>query len=1170
MNESLDLLHVADANQARASDPEACAWVSANAGTGKTAVLVKRALRLLLAEAQPEGILCLTYTKTTAAEMQNRLLAELAKWATAPKPDLREALTALLQRGPKARELRLARRLFARALEARGGLKIHTIHGFCERLLQRFPLEAQVTPHFSVLDEREAANLRRAAFDRVVAQATEEKDGSLSKPLTRIVTATGEDYFRQAVDAVLAKRAQLAALVALHEGERDWVEAECAALKRRFGVNRDETEAHLVAELAAVLSDAEIDTVVAAYERHADGLTSDDRRLLDQMRTARRYQGEARVAALAAAFLTEGKPRQRVCGVAFQRADAALCARLEAARDRFAALNEQLAHLICAEASGALLALADAIIGEYEHAKRAEAALDYDDLILKTWNLLSLPAAAAWVLFKIDGGVEHILVDEAQDTNPLQWSVIERLAEEFFASQGASDRRRTLFAVGDEKQSIYSFQGADPSRFAAMGRSFARKAQAAGLPWHHVPLTLSFRSTAPILAAVDEVFARPPAAQGLVFDDGTGAPAILRHYVYRQGQAGLVEIWDSVTQTKADGAAAFEPWEEAETGARSVEEVCGRIARLVDDWLKRKEMLVSQGRPVRPGDILILVRRREPFTAPMIRALKRLRIPVAGADRMRLKDQIAVEDLITLAQVLLLPEDDFSLACLLKSPLFGLDDQALFDLGYGRQGSLFGALNEKAGEPRFAEAARQLSEWLSRHGTLPPFEFFSEVLSADDQLMRKRMLTRLGPEAAEAIDEFMERALAYDREAAPSLQGFIQKVANENIEIVRDMEQARDEVRIMTVHGAKGLEAPIVFLPDTCMTPRPQGPCLYGLPRRGAAPDEAGHLVWAPGGAKLDALKDAKEEVRRAELEEYHRLLYVAMTRARDRLYVCGFAGQQHDDGSWYELVREGLKGLVAEVKRGDEKPAQRMECAQTAETPAQSFGPDRHEAPPLPDWAKTAVASERAPAPLTPSRLGEPQRGGEAFEQPPLSPLTQAEGARFSRGRLVHALMQYLPEVPAEAREAHARAFVEAMGHDLPEEMRAEIVAETLAILRESSFAPLFGPGSLAEVPIAARIGDGEGAREITGQIDRLVVLDDALLVLDYKTNRPPPQTAAEVAPAYIAQLAAYRLALAALFSGRALQAALLWTDGPKLMEIPSTLLDAAEHRLWQHCNEP
>jgi ATP-dependent helicase/nuclease subunit A len=513
-----------------------------------------------------------------------------------------------------------------------------------------------------------------------------------------------------------------------------------------------------------------------------------------------------------------------------------------------------------------------------------------------------------------------------------------------------------------------------------------------------------------------------------------------------------------------------------------------------------------------------------------------------------------------------MPEDDLALAVVLKSPLFGFDDDALFELAHARPGSLWSALQAKAeGDSRFAEAAKQLSAWRSRVDFLPPYEFYSELLGADGQRLRKAMLSRLGPEAAEAIDEFLDLALDYDGEAAPSLQGFINQIRAGDVEIKRDMEQGRDEVRIMTVHGAKGLQAPIVFLPDTCMGPRAQNPRLFSLKRKGELAEHVGHLAWPPKGhSDIAGLSSAKLEANQADRQEYHRLLYVAMTRARDRLYVCGWQGVNRRDGkSWYDLVKTALDGRLTELDGPDGK-VRRIESKQEKSVKDSSSQKEQPAAAPLPAWALEAVPRERARPKLAPSRLALGAEAGiEALtpEQTSLGPLALSQDHRYARGRLVHALLQYLPEIAPEDQERAARAFVAARGAELSQALQDEILAETLAIVRESAFAPLFQPGSLAEVPIVAHI-DGY---DLEGQIDRLVEIEGALLILDYKTNRPPPGTIEEVAPAYIAQLAAYRKALGTLYPGRVLRAALLWTDGPRLMEIPSTSLDAAERRLLQ-----
>ena len=1148
-----------DENQARASDPDASAWVSANAGTGKTAVLVRRVLRLLLAGVEPERILCLTYTKNAAAEMENRLLKELANWATDSTEGLRKRIGALTGAASKPDLIDRARRLFARTLEAKGGLKIYTIHGFCERVLQRFPLEAGIAPNFGVLDGREATLLRSEAFDTIITRIAADSDSQPGEALATVLGRTAESQLRVMVDLALEERATLGHLQGLGA---DWAQAECRVLKRLLGVEHDREQV-LLETMASIVDNSSIDELLSVVT--ANATTTADQMLKFGLEAAKNAEGESRIAALRPIFCTaENKKRVKLCNKAMADAAPKLWEAFNAAQNEYCVADLKLEHIRAAESSVALLVLANEIHAEYERRKKTEAALDYEDLIVKTVSLLVKAGAAPWVLYKMDRGIDHILVDEAQDTNPEQWEIIKALAEEFFAGEGSSEVLRTLFAVGDEKQSIYSFQGAVPARFGEAGRAFKSKAEAVGVTFHTVPLTLSFRSTEPILQAVDAVFAQDTAAKGLTWLEPT-----ISHTAHRKQAAGLVELWEIEEEPDAPKVPAFEPWKDQDGSVRAVERLCQRIASTIKAWLNGAEggVLESERRPVKAGDILILVRRRDPFTTPMIRALKHAGVPVAGADRMLLMQQLVVQDLVALADFLLMPEDDLSLAVVLKSPLFGLDDDALFAIAPTRKDSLWAALKSSE-DPRFAEAKALLADWLSRTDLTPPYEFFAELLGAKAGLMRRRLLTRLGPEAAEAIEEFLGLALAYDREAAPSLQGFITELRAGDLEVKRDMEQDRNEVRIMTVHGAKGLQAPIVFLPDTCQLPKPPGARLYELERQGAPPGEIGHLIWPVAKREHDAIDAAKDAVRNAEMEEYHRLLYVAMTRPQDRLYICGWQGKTKlPDGCWYDLIKTGIAGLSnpaeglngTKVQRIEKRPAEPVESAEAAKREDAAID--------LPAWATTQAPVERSPFELRPSRLAVGQIEASAIEgeQVPLGPAALADNARFERGRLVHALLQHLPELGVENRERAARAFVAARGADLPDAVRSEIITETLAIANDPKFAPLFAEGSLAEVPVVAVLRREPEAVALSGQIDRLAVLGDELLILDYKTNRPPPSRPEDVAEAYKAQLAAYRFALRRLFPGKSVRAALLWTDGPKLMEIPSNMLDDAERRMLQ-----
>ncbi len=1162
--------------QASAADPANSAWVGANAGTGKTHVLTMRILRLLLDGVDPERILALTYTKAAAAEMSARVFARLAEWVTAPDASLKPKLTDLLDRAPSGDEMLRARRLFARAIETPGGLKVQTIHAFCERLLQRFPLEAGVPPGFAILDDLGRAALLREAVDATLSEATGARsDVPLRRALASVVGFAAEHNFDDVLAEALRQHEWISAAVRLDDDDGDRLREADKLYRLALGLGSGESLDATTAALADVLPKAEL---ARLRDLLASGSNSDIEGS-EKLAAALAAAGPAvRIEALGEFFLTgKGEPRKSLMTKRLTADHPDAAAQLSRAQQRFAELNDQRCKLQILDATLALVQLANAVMQRYGAAKARQAALDFDDLVGRAASLLRSSGAVEWVLYKLDGGLDHILVDEAQDTSPAQWQVIRALAEEFFSGDGASDRPRTLFAVGDEKQSIYSFQGAAPAMFAAAGEELAHRAGQASMRWQRIPLTLSFRSVAPLLAAVDRIFADPGRTPGL-----TAAREAVSHAAHRTGHAGLVEIWPL---EPFQAAKPSEPWSPlAEVGASpSLVRLAARIAGTIDGWIKNYEMLPSLGRPIRAGDILILVRKRAPFAPVMVSALKTRGIEVAGADRLLLTEQLAVQDLVALGHFLCLPEDDLSLASVLKSPLFGFDDDDLMKLAHGRKGSLWSELRARASEDtRFKDAAVNLQRWQVQSERTAPFEFYSRLL--DGEGGRARILARLGSEAADAIDEFLNLAIAHDDGGAPpSLEGFLAWLREGQREVKRDMEQGRNEVRVMTVHGAKGLEAPIVFLPDTCTTrsARPANGLLVldDAARPSTVPPP---FLWpVKGTSKVDAVQRAKARIADGETEERNRLLYVAMTRARDRLYVAGFEGKRAPpQDCWYNLIKAGLGDALKEVREPDGRVVLRLASEQTAKPElARSSAGALVGKGPLPGWATRKAPREPVLAmPLVPSRLAPLEMEADNVpatpprrlpaEPPILAPAVVTEDWRFLRGTLTHALLEHLPGLPQDSWRAAAEAFLASRATQLPAETRKDIAAETLAVLGDAALSSLFGPRSRAEVAIAAEVPHpvrpGTVLR-LTGKIDRLVQDGQSVMIVDYKTNRPPPASADGVAEAYLLQLAAYRLGVAQVFPGLRVRAAILWTHGPRIMEIAAQVLDEYEQKLWQ-----
>ncbi|MFP4539185.1 MAG: double-strand break repair helicase AddA, partial [Dichotomicrobium sp.] len=923
-----------------------------------------------------------------------------------------------------------------------------------------------------------------------------------------------------------------------------------ALIAEALGASADADPASVAGEQARVLGDTEIARIAVALDRgtvKTDGVRAEDLR-----RAANAGTDAERIEAFGKVFLTDkGKPREdsRFFTKAVERAAPEAAEELRAARDRFAALEQVRLAFETARASAALFTLCDAIIDRYESAKRGDGALDYDDLIDATVRLLT--HGSAWVLYRLDGGIDHLLIDEAQDNSRAQWRVAELLSEEFFSGAGAREAGRSIFAVGDEKQSIYGFQGAAPAHFTALGEVFRARAETGRQAWHDVPLTRSFRTVAPVLQAVDLVFGGETGLGAEI-----GASGDVQHEVHRTSEAGLVEIWPTEKPPERTDADPWAPLDEPRSGMEAPDRLAARIADRIKGWIDSGEMLASQGRPIRPGDILILVRKRLPFAAPMIEALKSRGIPVAGADRMRLTDQLAVMDLMALGDALLLPGDDLSLAAVLKSPVFGLSEDDLFTLAHDREGSLWEALELAADEaPRFAAAEAQLARWRDEASSLRPFAFYAACLDRDGA--RGRLVGELGPEAADAIDEFLNLALAYEETGPATLQGFLAWLRESGSEVRRDMEQGGDQVRVMTVHGAKGLEANIVILPDTCTMPKGSGGPIVAV-SRDAPGDFGACLVWSGSeAARLPAIDAVRRDARAAERAESYRLLYVAMTRARDRLYVTGFENRTargRDDGCWYDVVRDALEGTAEAITGENGVTVLRLEKRATGQAVEPETGSDRQAAITPPAWLETPAPPERAAEPMRPSGKDADAAivdGGTAGSSP--------EMAR-RRGEIIHLLLERLPEVePAERSDEAVRLAAAEAGRDdtapIDEAACRDIADTACAIVNAPEFAHIFAPGSRAEVPVAARFGAGEAgasAAVLSGRIDRLVVREDDVLVIDYKTDARVPATTGAIPPGYAAQLDAYCRALAAVFPGKTLRGFILWTSAPSLMEIP------------------
>jgi ATP-dependent helicase/nuclease subunit A len=1040
-----------------------------------------------------------------------------------------------------------ARELFACALETPGGLKVQTIHALCTRLLQQFPFEANVPARFAVLDDRDQNEMMERANLRVLLEASRDPDSAAGRALTSAMAGAADVTFKDAVREACLSRDHFMAWADTASS----VETATAQMALALGVDAGER----IEDLEREILDGpylprrrwpEIAGVLATGSKS-------DLKQADQLREATGVIGSAQVDEYLSVFLTDDRtPRASVLTKAFLRDNPAVARLFEAEIVRLGPLIERRRAIIIRDRTRALLQIATAAAENYRREKRERGLLDYDDLIDKTLTMLT-NVSAGWVHYKLDRGVDHVLIDEAQDTSPRQWDIVDHIISEFTSGAGAREGVvRTIFAVGDEKQSIFSFQGAAPREFDLRRRRLEQKFKNAGLKFDLVSFTYSFRSGAAILQSVDHVF-----RDESIFRSIHAENAHPVHETLADAGPSLIELWDLQLP---DGKQDIEGWRAPFDGlSQTSPEV--KLARRIQAEIKR---LVESGtmtgsagkrRRLRYGDMLVLVRRRGNAFDAVIQALKHAGVPVAGADRLKLTEHIAIIDLMNLADALLLPQDDLALAVALKSPVFGLTDDDLFKLAWQRKGSLRSALDDHDG--KFSEALARLQQCERRFASQTPFAFYAWLLGGDGG--RKRILRRLGHEANDALDEFLELALGYERKAPASLQGFMAWLRTADLEVKRDMEISRDEVRVMTVHGAKGLESSVVFMVDTTSSPSDtQRPKLIHLP----VGEGREVVVWAGRKADDAVCVAAARTAMLAETEdEYRRLLYVAMTRAADRLIVGGcLPGNMNSvrKQSWYDLIVKGLSGsgLHEESIETPDGPIKRYSRPEDfADAAGAATAPAASAAIELPAWLQTSVP-RGAPADnlLRPSGPAEDEAHRvRADEQ------VQMRSQALQRGTLVHRLLQSLPDLEDQRRHGAALNYLVRNADGWSEADRAALAERVLALIGDPRFAPVFAAGSRAEVSIVGRLErPARLPALVSGQIDRLVVTENEVLIVDYKTNHAPPKRPAEAPPAYLRQLALYRAVLGKLYPQLPVRAALLWTETPELMEISAPALDA------------
>lgn len=1137
-----DLQRQQEEQRLMALDPARSVWVSASAGSGKTTLLTQRVLRILLqhrmeGHAKLPNILCLTYTKAAAAEMQNRIHKQLADWAIFPEADLQARLEEEFAIKTNALVLKKARELFAAVLERQDALRIMTMHAFCQMVLNRFPHEAGLAPHFTLLEGQMEQDLQNQVLAKwrsglkdkpelmhafQILGATQSTSRSIDMLRDVFIhTAKWNTFFEmvstpQDYAAILQKKLGLSSILT----ERDYLHVHCAP------PHLDEQKIHFAVQRmqSGSAQDKSRAGIIAAW-------------LENQANRAERFMEYAHV------FLTkDGEIRDKIITKSLGEKYPELTDIMHAEAQRLVDVLQIYHKLIFYHQQSAYYLLARHLWEMAERTKRQRALLTYDDLIIATSQLLSRPDISPWILYKLDGGIDHILVDEAQDTSPSQWDIIFALLDEILSGTGArSDINRTLFVVGDEKQSIYSFQGASHSHYLKMKDILLQKFAALQKPMLDIERIQSFRSTHSVLSFVDAVFYNQDVRKGVSANP-------IRHFPYRQ-QRGLVELWPVIKTEKKPFPAPWHPPLERDDATHAYVKLAERIADTVHAWLSQGWLI--RGRPIKPDDIIILLQNRSHLLKPIIRALKERGVPVAGIDVMVLCEQPAVQDVLAICRFLLLPQDDLTLAEVLRGPLIRLTDEQLLSIAYGRDGTLWHALQKSGQEDAYINSiCNYLKTILGLADTVSSFALLCHIYSSPCPAHaisgKSALVHRLGIDAIDPLEQLLTAARLHDETHPISLQLFVRSVANDESALKREQSEARGEIRIMTTHGAKGLEAPIIFMPDLMRDPFRQG--------------RAVPLVWSEDGfafaaipvaKNIDLFQNAKTAHEEAKMQEHRRLLYVALTRAADVLICCSAVVNKEPAFSpWFTHITSAMQALEGQATQTPNATSQygdadTLTCPYLEGVPYPE--PSRKDAP---AWLSSKVAYDVAGKKIyNPSQL---MLQNEAY----LSPGTQGAVSSLLRGSVLHRLFQFLPLLPDAQREDAARRFISRYAAQ-DQTINFQDVCEVMAVLRHPVFADVFSPIARAEVPVIGRIN----GKTFSGQIDRMLVNDNEVLLVDFKTNRPPPSNLEQVDGGYLAQMACYTTLLGQIYPHKTIRAGLLWTHTLLLMELD----EAAQQRGMQ-----
>ncbi len=1125
----------------QAANPGINATVTASAGSGKTYMLVTRILRLLLEDAEPGSILALTFTRKAAAEMQQRLAERLYQLATV---DNEQLLTLLKELDLDSRYQQKARGLYEAHQYCDYPVRTLTFHSFCQDLLARFPLEADVPPNFDLLENAEL--LIQQAREALFNEATLHMQGALAEHLQSLMQFSGglfnltkilnnflhhrSDWWaytdniadKQITKAEFASQ-QLAQQLEVNTEALDTdslygdfftekIREEISSYAKLLALNPTRTNLQKADTLASCLAKEQFNphafTEIQACFIKKDGGVF----VLKDTPTLRRKLGDN-----SAEILLELHQHIAAC--------------ILDTLDHLKKINTfRLNHhwYFCGEK----------FIEHYQTLKFQQRLLDFTDLEWRSFKLLQDSENALWIQYKLDRQIQHLLIDEFQDTNPTQWQLILPLLEEMAAA--VSEKNRSVFLVGDEKQSIYSFRRAKPELQQQASDWLAQHLNAQAFP-----LNKSWRSSPAIIDTVNAVFLQPGSQQTLA--------GFIEHQTHHQQLAGKVEVlplWHMHELAESDtGGYCRNPLKQPRAESTGIHQQEARqIARHIQQLLKNKTP-VSDNKKLRPvsyDDIFILVRKRA-HVADYERALREAGIPYLGTNRGTFLSCLEIQDMQALLDTLLTPFNNLALAQVLKSPLFCASDNDLqLIAAHNNHSHWFDRLELMAEELEqqhpLHRAWYYLTRWRALADKIPVHDLLDKIFCEADVLERYKRSTAesLQPRVQANLSLFLEMALDLDSGRYPSLMHFLfylRSLKNTPGDAPDEapMETREARVRIMTIHASKGLEAAVVYLADTISGARDKSSLstLVDWPVDAKQPI---HFQLIPAAKQQDSMSaNLNQQHKTAQLKEEANLLYVAITRARQYLFISGCQPDKGPFTNWYQPLFNALQTLTdnSEDNHLIYSVGEQTACAEVNNTQA----PDTTNV-----FDIDPALTQKISTDINPPSILAPSYSHDRAEKHPTSDMSISSEDAQHRGIAIHRMLELLSHGVAEERILQQICFEMALENNSQLQRWLNIALNNF---QHPDLQTIFKPDNNLQVFNECPIQYMQNNRLVYGIIDRLIIGKNNVMVIDYKTHRHADRNnLTEIADDYRQQMHLYAEGIKALWPDKQIKKYLLFTE--------------------------